>query len=117
MSEANEQQIANFFKILHIDLSVAIERRESFDATTERDAIAAQDIDFFDVSIDEKSDENTEEIDDTLSERSRTTSDVEIEKDKSFDDEKDDEAEEVKNETIDFEICKKNETTVFDFFA
>ena len=67
-----------FFNDLHIDLNVAIERRENFDAMTERDAISVQNIDFFDVAIDEK--------DDTLSERSRTISDVEIERDRSFDD-------------------------------
>ena len=109
-----------FFNDLHIDLNVAIERRENFDATTDRETISVQNIDFFDVAIDE--------IDDMLSERSRTISDANIEKNKNFDDdenekitdrddEKDDETEKIKDETIDFEICKKSETTVFDFFA
>ncbi|KAG6989858.1 hypothetical protein G7Y79_00062g093360 [Physcia stellaris] len=55
-----------FFEDLHIDLDVAIEKRESFDATIERDAISVQDIDFLDVAIDENSEaiskENFEEI-------------------------------------------------------
>ena len=72
-----------FFNDLHIDLNVAIERRESFDAMIERETISVQNFDLFDVAINEK-------FDDTLSERSRTVSDVEIEKNKSFDDEKDD---------------------------
>ena len=43
------------FNDLHIDLSVAIEKRENFDATS-RETISVQNIDFFDVAIDEKSD-------------------------------------------------------------
>ena len=73
-----------FFNDLHINLNVAIEKRENFDAMIERDAISAQDIDFFNVSIDE--------TDDTLSERSRTISDVNIERNEIFD--------EAKNEKI-----------------
>ncbi|KAG6994197.1 hypothetical protein G7Y79_00046g082480 [Physcia stellaris] len=92
--EVNEQAEFAFFNDLHIDLDVAIGRRENFDAIIERDAISVQDIDFFDVAIDKNSDENSEEItddsiidfDDTLSERSRTSSDVNIERDKIFDD-------------------------------
>ena len=68
-----------FFKNLHIDLNVAIEKRENFDAT-DRETISIQNIDFLDVAIDE--------INDTFSERSRTISDVNIEKNKNFDDEK-----------------------------
>ena len=73
-----------FFNDLHIDLSVAIEKRENFDATIDRETISVQNIDFFDVADVAIDDEN-----DTFSERSRTTSDVEIERNKSFDDVKD----------------------------
>ena len=76
--EIDEQTMLAFFNDLHIDLNVEIERRESFDATIDREIISAQDIDFLDVAIDEK--------DDTLSESSRTSSDTRIERDKSFDD-------------------------------
>ena len=107
-----------FFKNLHIDLSVAIERRENFDAI-DRETISAQDIDFLDVAIDEIIDE----VEDALFERLRTISDAEIERDKSFDDasdekiiDRDDETDEV--DDIDYdEICVENETTDFDFFA
>ena len=89
-----------FFKNLHINLNVAIEKRKNFDAIIERDVIFVQNIDFFDVSIDEKFDEISKKnvindsiinFDDTFSERSRTISDINIEKNKNFDDEKDDE--------------------------
>ena len=115
-----------FFNDLHIDLNVAIEKRESFDATTDRETISVQNIDFLDVAVDEKSDEvskenvandSTIDFDDTLSERSRTISDVEIARDKSFDDEKDDEEDEKMtdrdDETEDEKIIdsKANETT------
>ena len=91
----SKQTMFAFFNDLHIDLNVAIEKRKSFDATTDRETISAQDIDFFDIAIDEKSDEiskrnvtndSTIDFDDTFSERSRTISDVNIEKDKNFDD-------------------------------
>ena len=105
-----------FFENLHIDLNVAIEKRENFDAMTDRETISVQNIDFLDVAIDE--------INDMFFERSRTISNANIEKNINFDDDenemiidRDDETEKIKNETIDFEICKKNETTVFDFFA
>ena len=75
-----------FSKDLHINLSVAIGKRENFDAVTDRETIFAQNIDFFDVAIDE--------INDMLSERSRTISDVEIARDKSFDEMKNDEKDE-----------------------
>ena len=65
---------------LHIDLNVAIEKRKNFDTMIKRDVISVQNIDFFDVSIDE--------INNTFSEQSRTISDVNIEKNKNFDDEK-----------------------------
>ena len=51
-----------FFKNLHINLNVAIEKRENFDAMTDRETISVQNIDFFDVSIDKKSDEISEKI-------------------------------------------------------
>ncbi|KAG7007386.1 hypothetical protein G7Y79_00010g028870 [Physcia stellaris] len=110
-----------FFNDLHIDLNVAIERRENFDAT-DRETISVQDIDFFDVAIDEKSDREVtsdattdfdDEKNDTLSERSRTISDVNIERDKSFDDEKNekiidsktDKTSEVEDETTNSTDC------------
>ena len=79
---------------------------------TNRETISAQDIDFLDVAIDE--------IDDILSERSRTISDASIERDMSFDDVNDEkiiDRDDVENfdsktdKTID---CEK---TNFDFFA
>ena len=42
-------------------MNVAIEKRENFDATN-RETISVQDIDFFNVAIDEKSDENFEKV-------------------------------------------------------
>ena len=51
-----------FFNDLHIDLSVAIERRENFDAMTDRETIFAQNIDFFDVAIDKNSENVSKEI-------------------------------------------------------
>ena len=59
-------------------MNVAIEKRKNFDAMTDRETISVQDIDFLDVAIDEKND--------TFSEHSRTISDVNIERNKSFDD-------------------------------
>ena len=57
---------------------------------TDREAISAQDIGFRDVAIDKNSEEEVAsdaiiDFDDTFSERSRTTSDVGIEKGKDFD--------------------------------
>ena len=117
-----------FFKNLHIDLNVAIEKRESFDAVTDRETISVQNIDFFDVSIDKNSDENIERINDTLFERSRTTFDASIERDKIFDDvenekiidrddEKDDEIIDSNDETEKIENETTNCSTSFDFFA
>ena len=97
-----------FFKNLHIDLNVAIERRENFDATN-LETISAHDIDFLDVAI--------EEIDDTLSESSRTHSDVEIERDKSFDDVSDEKIIDRNDETDDSEICAESEKIDFDFLT
>ena len=78
-------------------MNVAIGKRENFDATTDRETISVQDIDFFGVAIDE--------IDDMFSERSRTISDANIERNKSFDDveneeiiDRDGETNEVENE-------------------
>ena len=44
-----------FFNDLHINLDVAIERREGFDAT-DRETISAQDFDLLDVATDKDSD-------------------------------------------------------------
>ena len=94
-----------FFNDLHIYLNVAIEKRKNFDTMTSRETISVQNIDFLDVAIDE--------INNTFSERSRTVSDINIEKDKIFDDEKDekmiDRNDETKNEKI--IDSKTNETT------
>ena len=83
---------------LHIDLSVAIERRESLNATIDRETISAQNINFLDVAIDKNSSENSEEV-----ANDSTT---------NFDDERND-------EIIDWddEICAKNETIDFDFLT
>ena len=51
-----------FFNDLHIDLSVAIERRESFDAVIDRETISVQNIDFLDVAIDKNSEDVSEEV-------------------------------------------------------
>ena len=78
-----------FFKNLHIDLNVAIEKRENFDAMIERDVISVQNIDFFDVAIDENFEKISQK--DVLFERSRTISDANIEKDINFDEMRNDE--------------------------
>ena len=79
-----------FFNDLHINLSVAIERRENFDAT-DRETIFAQNIDFLDVAIDKNSDKNSEEvIDDSTT---------------NFDDVKNDETEKVRDETTSSTDC------------
>ena len=103
---------------MHINLNVAIEKRKDFDATIDRETIFAQNIDFLDVAIDKNSDENFEE--NVFSERSRTISDVKIEKDRNFDDvnvekiiDRDEKTNEIENEIID--CCKSNFD--FDFFA
>ena len=49
------------FNDLHINLSVAIERRENFDAIIDRETIFVQDIDFLDVAIDENSEKVSKE--------------------------------------------------------
>ena len=72
-----------FFNDLYINLNVVIEKRKNFDATN-REIISVQNFDLFDVAINEK-------IDNTFFERSRTISNVKIEKNKNFDDEKNDE--------------------------
>ena len=121
-----------FFKNLHINLNIAIEKRKNFDATIDRETIFVQNIDFFDVAIDKNFDENFEKkiddsiinFDDTFFERSRTISNANIEKNENFNDiENDEKIDDSKtNETneindIDFEICEKNETIVFDFLT
>ena len=115
-----------FFENLHIDLNVAIEKRENFDATIDRETISVQNIDFLDVAIDKNSDKNFEKIiddsiidfDDTFSENSRTIFDVKMTKNKNFDDEKNNEIidrnDETKKINFDFEICK---TIDFDFLT
>ncbi|KAG6985312.1 hypothetical protein G7Y79_00115g101750 [Physcia stellaris] len=91
-----------FFENLHIDLSVAIEKRKSFDATN-RETISVQNIDFLDVAADNDSDENFEK--NVLFERSRTISDASIEKNMSFDDERD----VIDDSIIDFDDVKDDE--------
>ena len=73
-----------FFKNLHINLNVAIEKRENFDATTNRETISVQNIDFFDVAIDKNSENVSKK--NAFFERSRTISNANIEKNKNFDD-------------------------------
>ena len=62
MNETNKQMIIDFSKILHIDLNVAIEKRKNFDATTDRETISVQNIEFRDVAIDEKSENVSKKI-------------------------------------------------------
>ena len=81
-----------FFKHLHIDLNVAIEKRENFNATTDRETISVQNIDFLDVAIDEKFDEISKK--NMLFERSRTIADASIERNRSFDEMRNDEKDE-----------------------
>ena len=98
-----------FFKNLHIDLNVAIEKRKNLNATMSRETIFVQDIDFFDVAIDEKIDENSEKI----------TNDSIIDFDdvnNEMIDRNDETNDETKKINFDSEICAKNEI-VFDFFA
>ena len=102
-----------FFKNLHINLSVAIEKRKNFDATIDRETIFVQNIDFRDVAIDKNSDENFEKV----------TNDSTT----NFDDAQNNEMIDRNNEkdenidcfetNFDFEICAKNETIDFDFFT
>ena len=99
-----------FFNDLHIDLNVAIEKRENFDAT-DRETIFVQDIDFFDVAIDE----NSETISKKNSEKIEVIDDSTTNFDDVKDDEKDDEIID-RNDVKDFD-SKTNEITNFDFFA
>ena len=105
-----------FFNDLHIDLNIAIEKRENFDAT-DRETISVQDIDFLDVATDKNFDEviddSITDFDDALFERSRTISDASIERNKSFDDEKNEKVIDRNDETKDEKIIdsKANETT------
>ena len=98
-----------FFKNLHINLNVAIEKRENFDTMIERDVISVQNIDFFDIAIDKNSDFEKEKINDTLFERSRIIFDVNIEKNKNFDDDKNEKIIDCEN-VKDFD-SKTDETT------
>ena len=110
--EVNEQAMLAFFKDLHIDFDVAIERRENLSATIDRETISAQNIDFLDVAIDENSEEISKED---------VTSDMTT----NFDDVRDDERDEIDIEdeadAIDSEICNEDEAidcwADFDFFA
>ena len=104
-----------FFKDLHINLNVAIERRESFDAMIDRETISVQNIDFFDVSIDEKSDENSSNIE--VADDSTTNFD-DVKDDKIIDrnDEKDENIDCFET-SFDFEICANDETIDFDFLT
>ena len=88
----NEQTMFAFFNDLHIDLNVAIEKRKNFDATIDCETISVQNIDFFDVAIDEKFEkiskknvinDSITDFDDTFFERLRTISDINIEKEKN----------------------------------
>ena len=87
-----------FFKSLHIDLNVAIERRKNLNATIDRETICAQNIDFFDVAIDENSEEISKE-------------DVTSVKITDFDEKKNEKIIDSESEAdeIDFEICNENE--------
>ena len=50
--EIDEQIFNAIFAIIDIRFDVKIEKRENFDAMTERETISAQNIDFFDVATD-----------------------------------------------------------------
>ena len=72
-----------FFKNLHINLNVAIERRENFDAMIERDAISVQDIDFFEKIANDSTtnfgDAKGDEKDEKIIDRDDETDEVEDE--------------------------------------
>ena len=87
--EVDEQTTFAFFENLHIDLSVAIERRENLNATMNRETISAQDIDFFDVAIDNDSEKVSKENSEKVSKKSfeKVTSDSTT----NFDDARNDE--------------------------
>ena len=70
-----------FFKNLHIDLGVAMRRRENLSATIDRETISVQEIDFFDVAIDENSDAiSKEDFEEIVSDLIINFDDVEDEK-------------------------------------
>ena len=101
-----------FFENLHIDLNVAIERRENFDATTGRETISAQDIDFFDVAVDEKSDEISKKV--VVSDSTTDFDDVENDKEDEIDrNDEENESIDCFEANFDSEICAK----IFDFFS
>ena len=104
--EINEQTIFAFFENLHIDLNVAIERRESFDATTDRETISVQNIDFLDVAIDKDSDAISKKNSEKIKIIDDSTTNFDNVKNEKIIDRKN-----VKDETID---CDE---TDFDFFA
>ena len=105
-NEINEQAKFAFFNDLYIDLNVAIEKREIFDAT-DRETIFVQNIDFRDVAIDDESEKISEKI----------TSDAITDFDDTKNDEiidRNDETDEIKNEITNSTNCWTN---YFDFFA
>ena len=102
----NEQTIFAFFNDLHINLNVVIEKRENFDAMTDRETISVQDIDFLDVAIDENSEKFSQK--NVFFERSRTISDTNIEKNMNFD-EKNEKV--IDRDDVKSFDSKKNETT------
>ena len=101
-----------FFKNLHINLNVAIEKRENFDTTISRETIFVQNIDFFDVAIDKNFDEISKK--NMFFERSRTISDTNIEKNMNFDEMKNDEMINRNNETKNEKIIDRNDVKNFD---
>ena len=89
-----------FFNDLHIDLNVAIEKRENFDTITSRETIFVQNIDFRDVAIDKNFDAISKEIkiiDDMIINFDNVKSDEIIDRN--------DETNEIKNETTNSTNC------------
>ena len=87
---------------MHIDLNVAMKKRENFDAT-DRETIFAQDIDFFNVAIDKDSDAIS---------KKNVTNDMIINFDETKDEKMIDRNDETKK-VNDIDCCETN----FDFFA
>ena len=90
-----------FFNDLHINLNVAIEKRENLDAT-DRETISVQNIDFLDVAIDKNSSEDFEEIE--IADDSTT----------NFDDVKTDEMIDWNDETKNEKIIDRDDVKDFD---
>ena len=86
---------------MHIDLKVAIEKRENFDVTTNRETISVQNIDFFDVAIDKISEK-------VINDSIINFDDVKNDNENETIIDRNDKTNEIND--IDFEICKKNET-------